>query len=159
MKQPALVVFNARKYWGNGGAIMLVATGTHPGFAITSGQRRNQGVARGIQDSMNRHKLERERIERLNRPQQVFNDALKDDPDSDLFDKHELKTSKPYNTVGAAIAQALKSGQPAFHITGITSPEPETYQIEAIYEIRRFSGRGNNERPAAVHHCLWTDEG
>ena len=86
--------------------------------------------------------LERERIERLNRPQQVFKDALKDDPSSDLFDEHELKTSKPFDTVGAAIALALKSGQPSFQIIGIKTPKPETYQIEAYYEIEGFLGAG-----------------
>ena len=86
--------------------------------------------------------LERERIERLNRPRQVFNDALKKYPDAGLFDEHELKTSKPFNTIGAAIALALKSGQPAFQITGITTPQPETYQIEAAYEIEGFLGAG-----------------
>ena len=86
--------------------------------------------------------LERERVERLNRPRQVFKEALKDDPESDLFDEHELKTSKPFDTVGAAIALALKSGQPSFRIIGIKTPKPETYQIEAYYEIEGFLGAG-----------------
>lgn len=86
--------------------------------------------------------LERERIERLNRPRQVFNDALKNYPDAALFEEHELKTSKPCDAIATAIARVLKSGQPSFQITGITSPQPETSVIEAAYEIEGFLGAG-----------------
>jgi len=100
---------------------------------------------KGLREEFKKHEpeqLERERVERLNRPRQVFNDTLKNYADADLFDEHELKTSKPYNTVGAAIALALKSGRPSFQITGIKSPQPETSVIEAAYEIPGFLGAG-----------------
>ncbi|MEI6196890.1 MAG: PEGA domain-containing protein, partial [Verrucomicrobiota bacterium] len=86
--------------------------------------------------------LERERIERLNRPRKVFNDTLKNYPDAALFEEHELITSKPYDAIATAIARALKSGQPAFQITGNTSPQSETSVIEAAYEIEGFLGAG-----------------
>ena len=86
--------------------------------------------------------IERERVERLNRPRQVFEDALTNYPDADLFDEHELKTSKPYNGVATAIAQALKSGRPSFQITAAATPKPETYQFEADYEITGYLGAG-----------------
>ena len=86
--------------------------------------------------------LERERIERLNRPRKVFNDTLKNYPDAALFEEHELTTSKPYDAIATAIARALKSGQPSFQITGNTSPQSETSVIEAAYEIEGFLGAG-----------------
>jgi hypothetical protein len=95
--------------------------------------------------------LERERIERLNRPGQVFTNALSNYADADLFDEHELTTSHPFKTVGAAIALALQSGQPAFQITATTSPQPETYQIEAVCEITGFLGAGTT---SGRHRCI-----
>jgi hypothetical protein len=86
--------------------------------------------------------LERERIERLNRPRQVFDAALKRYADADLFEEHELTTGKPFKDAGSAIALALKSGKPSYQVTGITSPQPETYQIEAAYEIPGLLGSG-----------------
>ena len=86
--------------------------------------------------------LERERIERLNRPRKVFNDTLKNYPDAALFEEHELTTSKPYDAIATAIARALKSGQPSFQITGNTSPQSETSVFEAAYEIEGFLGAG-----------------
>ena len=95
--------------------------------------------------------IERERVERLNRPREVFTDALKGYADADLFDEHELTTGKPFKEVGAAIAQALKSGQPPFQVTGITLPQPETYQIEATYEIPGLLGAGTT---SGRHRCI-----
>lgn len=86
--------------------------------------------------------VERERVERLNRPHQVFNDVLKGYPDAELFDEHELTTSKPYSEAGGAIASALSSGQPMFRIADISLSEPETYAIEATYEIPGLLGAG-----------------
>jgi hypothetical protein len=86
--------------------------------------------------------LERERIERLNRPRQVFNDALKASADADLFEEHEIITSKPYDAIATAIARALKSGQPSFQITAAATPRPETFQFEAAYEIEGYLGAG-----------------
>jgi hypothetical protein len=95
--------------------------------------------------------IERERVERLKRPREVFNDALDKYSDADLFDEHELTTSKNFKDVAGAIAQALKSGQPAFQITAISSPKPETYEIEALYEIPGFLGAGTT---SGRHFCI-----
>ena len=95
--------------------------------------------------------LERERIERLNRPRQAFNDALKNYPDAELFEEHELKTSKPYNVIATAIARALKSGQPAFQITTAATPKPEIFQFEADYEIVGYLGAGTT---SGQRRCL-----
>jgi tetratricopeptide (TPR) repeat protein len=95
--------------------------------------------------------LERERIERLNRPRQVFDDALKNYPDAALFEEHELKTSKSYQAIATAIARALKSGQPSFQITAAATPKPETYQFEADYEIAGYLGAGTT---SGKRRCL-----
>ena len=86
--------------------------------------------------------IERERVERLNRPHEAFNDAWKLYPGADLFDEHELTTSKPVKDVSIAIGLALKSGQPQFQLDSVTSPAPEIYLIEATYEIPGLLGAG-----------------
>jgi hypothetical protein len=75
--------------------------------------------------------IERERVERLARPKKVFDDFLTQTKDAELFDSHELTTSRPVKDVAAAIVDALEQVQPTFKVTGDTSPEPETYVIYA----------------------------
>ena len=70
-------------------------------------------------------------MERLARPKKIFDDFAAKTNDAELFDSHELKTSKPVNDVVAAIANALEQVQPAFKITENDSPQPETYAIYA----------------------------
>jgi hypothetical protein len=88
--------------------------------------------------------IERERVERLNRPKKVFDDALGHYPDASLFDDHELKTSMPAQDVATAIANALVTAQPIYKIAVNRSPKPETYLISASQDdigILTTSGR------------------
>jgi hypothetical protein len=75
--------------------------------------------------------VEQERVERLARPKKVFDDYLTKTKDSELFDSHELTTSKPVKDVAAAIENGLEHVQPTFKVSGDSSPEPETYVIYA----------------------------
>ena len=77
---------------------------------------------------------ERERIERLSRGETVFKAALLQHTDADLFEGHELKTTKPVNEVHTAIWGAFRT-QPGFQITKNFSPAPETFEIEAVQEF------------------------
>jgi len=79
--------------------------------------------------------IERERVERLNRPKQVFDNALRNYIDANLFDEHELKTSKPAKDVASAIASALLYVQPTYKIDKNDSPKPETYRIAGMQDV------------------------
>ncbi len=73
--------------------------------------------------------IERERLERLNRPKLVYDTILERFKDANLFDDHSLKTSKPAKDAAEAITSALLYTQPAYKITVNTSPRSETYEI------------------------------
>jgi len=79
--------------------------------------------------------IERERIERLNRPHEVFNEALQSYSDANLFDEHELTTSEPFNEAGQAIVAALQDVSPAFVVTLNATPRPETDEIIAKQNV------------------------
>jgi hypothetical protein len=88
--------------------------------------------------------IERERVERLNRPKSVFGDVLGHYPDANLFDDHELTTGMPAKEAAAAIANALGTVQPAYKIAVNRSPKPEIYFISASQDdngILTTSGR------------------
>jgi hypothetical protein len=78
---------------------------------------------------------ERLRVERLNRPKQVYNNALGHYTDANLFDDHELKTSKPAKDVASAIASALLYVQPTYKIDKNNSPQSETYEIVGMQDV------------------------
>ena len=78
--------------------------------------------------------IERMRLERLNRPKQVFDDLVAIEVDANLFEDHSLTTSKPAKDVAEAIASALQYVQPAFKIYRNTAPKPETYAIIATQD-------------------------
>jgi len=79
--------------------------------------------------------IERLRVERLNRPKQVFDHAVGTIQDANLFDEHELKTSKPAKEAASAIASALMYVQPAFGLDVNNSPKPETYEIVGVQNL------------------------
>jgi hypothetical protein len=79
--------------------------------------------------------IERERVERLNRPKRVYDEILGRNKDANLFDDHELKTSKPAKDAASAIASALLYGQPVFKINVNRSPQPETYEIMGQQDV------------------------
>jgi hypothetical protein len=75
--------------------------------------------------------IEKERVERLARPKQVFDGCLAKVKEAGLFDSHELTTDKPVKDVFAAIVNVLEHIQPPYVITGTNSPHPENYAIAA----------------------------
>ena len=79
--------------------------------------------------------IERLRVERLNRPKQVFDTALGNYADAHLFDEHELKTGKPAKEAATAIASALLYVQPAYKIYVNNSPKPESYEIVGMQDM------------------------
>ncbi|MEI6196553.1 MAG: PEGA domain-containing protein [Verrucomicrobiota bacterium] len=78
--------------------------------------------------------IERERVERLNRPKTVYDAMLKTYVIANLFEDHELKTSVPAKDVAAAIVQSLETIKPTYKISANQSPKPETYYISAMQE-------------------------
>jgi tetratricopeptide (TPR) repeat protein len=88
--------------------------------------------------------IERERVERLNRPKAVYDDAVGHYYDANLFEDHEINTSMPARDAAAAIANALVTVQPTYKIAVNKSPKPETYLIAASQDdtgILTTSGR------------------
>ncbi len=81
--------------------------------------------------------LERMRVERLNRPKMLFDGILAKVPDADLFEGHELKTTKSVKDVRLAILDALKD-KPAFQVTKNGSSALETFEIEAMQELSTY---------------------
>ena len=75
--------------------------------------------------------IERQRVERLNRPKSVYDDTLGQIADANLFDDHELKTSMPAKDAAVLIVNALITGQSKYKIEADNSPKPETYLITA----------------------------
>ncbi len=53
----------------------------------------------------------------------LFDSVVTESPDSDLFDTHELKTTKPVKEARAAILEALKT-PPGFQVTKNNSDDP-----------------------------------
>jgi hypothetical protein len=79
--------------------------------------------------------IERERVERLNRPRQAFNAALKQYTDAGQFDEHELTTGMKFDAVGPAIRAALLGTQRAFKVVILRTGLPEIYALEATQEV------------------------
>jgi PEGA domain len=90
-----------------------------------------------LPDNEEAKQLERLRQERLALPKQIFDSSIAREVGSNLYETHELKTSKPSEQARAAIMDQLKSGAPNFKVTRHISPTPETFLIEASQE---FSG-------------------
>ena len=80
--------------------------------------------------------IERQRLERLNRPKQVFDNALEKYSNAGLFDEHEFKTKKPANEVAGAISKALVSVKPPFVMNRDDSP---TQDIHLVVATQKFS--------------------
>jgi hypothetical protein len=88
--------------------------------------------------------IERQRVERLNRPKTVYDDTLGQIADANLFDDHELKTSMPAKDAAVLIVNALITGQSKYKIEEDNSPKPETYLITASQDdngILSINGR------------------
>lgn len=82
-----------------------------------------------------REQLDRQQSNQLKQPSKVFDSVMAQTDDAALFESSEIKTTKPAKDVEAAIATALRDGQPSFNVTSDTSPEPETYSIQAVQEF------------------------
>ena len=79
--------------------------------------------------------MDRQNSERLNRPKKVFDSVVAQSDDASLFEAYEIKSTKPAKDVELAIKNALQSGQPPFNVVSDTSPESETFSIEAGQEF------------------------
>jgi hypothetical protein len=79
--------------------------------------------------------IERLKQERLGRPKRVFDSRMAELKDAALFDSHELMTGKPVKEVEAGILNALQNVRPVFQVTRDSSPQPETFEIEANQEL------------------------
>ena len=74
---------------------------------------------------------EKLRLERLNRPKNIFDALSAKKTDAKLFESHALTTTKPVQEVVSAIVTALQQVPSPFIITAKNSPEPENYIISA----------------------------
>ena len=92
---------------------------------------------------------ERMRLERLERGNLAFKDALLAFRDADLFPRYEFKTTKPVNEVYPAILNALNI-PPAFPVSKNFSPAPETYQIEFAQEFSTYLATSAGRRVGVI---------
>ena len=86
--------------------------------------------------------IERLRVERAERPKKVFDGIVSRTTDANLFDNHELESSKGVTAIEAGIVSALQEVHPAFKIVGHRSSQPETFEIECSQEISGGLRRG-----------------
>jgi tetratricopeptide (TPR) repeat protein len=93
--------------------------------------------------------IERQRKERAERPKKVYGIIVGRYTYGDLFDDHELKTTKSFKEVQKAILDALTI-QPAFQVTANDSPMPETFAIEATQETTTFLGTSAGRRQCII---------
>ena len=78
---------------------------------------------------------ERMRVERLNRGKQVFETIIKERyPDGELFETHEMKTSKPLKEIELPLLHALKAEPLKFNVTKYNETA-DLCEIEAIQEF------------------------
>lgn len=94
--------------------------------------------------------IERLKQERLERPKKVFDSILAHVEDADLFDSHELKTSKPVKEVEVRIVDALRNVRPVFQVTRDVSPQPETFEIEANQELSTILATSAGRRKCVI---------
>jgi hypothetical protein len=78
--------------------------------------------------------IERERVERLNRPKTVYDETLTHYTDANLFENFQLKTSMPAKDAATAIANALMTKKPNYTVSQDSEPKPETFLILASQE-------------------------
>ena len=78
---------------------------------------------------------EAQRQERSEQPKKVYEAIVAKVPDANLFENHELKTSRSARDVEAGILNALRNVQPVFQITRDTWPQPGTFEIQANQEL------------------------
>jgi hypothetical protein len=92
---------------------------------------------------------EKMRLERLERGNVAFKNALAGNPDADLFEQHEFKTTKPVSEVYPAIFKSLQA-PPAFQIVKNYSPGPETYEIRFVQEFSTFLATSAGRREGVL---------
>lgn len=103
-----------------------------------------------VQNEANKHlNAERQRVEKLTRPKRAFDSLCADYRDANLFEAHELTTSKPAATVAEAIVGALTNSPGAFEIRQDDSPEAETYVVVGRYTFS-LGILGGTERDCLV---------
>ncbi len=81
-----------------------------------------------------RGQLEQLQQERRERGQKLFDTILSRFKDAELFDSHEIKTTRPLNEVQTAILSALKI-RPEFRVLKSRSSVAETFEISAVQEL------------------------
>ncbi len=109
-------------------------------LATTLGVLPDNGEAKALLAEFKRREpeqKERMRLKRLNRGNVAFTNALLAYGDANLFDQHELKTTKPVGEVHIAILNALKT-LPNFKLIKNSSPAPETFEIQFAQEFSTY---------------------
>ncbi|MFM2293631.1 MAG: hypothetical protein RLZZ350_44, partial [Verrucomicrobiota bacterium] len=87
---------------------------------------------------------EQARLERLGRTKKLFDAVMSNTSFAELFETHEVKTTKPAKDIQVALYNALLSessaGQPQFKVMHNETPKPETFSIEAVQETTTALG-------------------
>jgi tetratricopeptide (TPR) repeat protein len=97
----------------------------------------NEEAKQLLADFRTRELEQRDRLreERLARGKKLFDSVLSRISDSDLFESHELTIDMPVKEVQTRILDALKI-HPEFRVTRSVSDIPETFEIEAVQELK-----------------------
>ncbi|MEO7297429.1 MAG: hypothetical protein ABI042_02490 [Verrucomicrobiota bacterium] len=94
--------------------------------------------------------IEKIRVERLNRPKKTFDEILASVPNSELFESHEFKSSRPFAEIETAICAEFQSRQPAYKLNRHPSPNPETFYIDAVQELSTLLATSAGRRQCVI---------
>lgn len=85
-----------------------------------------------LADFKRREEDRRQRItdEQTSSAMRVFAKTLASNADRDLFETHEIRSSKTVKDVGLAIIDAFRNAQPPFVFNDLKSTEPDTFALE-----------------------------
>lgn len=90
------------------------------------------------------------KAEQLNQLQNEFDSWMSQNPDSSLFDTHELKTTKSSQAVAAAIRETLVNDIPQFKLTRDDSPKPGLFAFDAEQEIMTYMNTSGGRRRCVI---------
>jgi len=112
----------------------------------------NEEAKQLLVDFKNREpeQIERERQERLARPKKVYDALVAKTPYAELFEGHELKTTKPIRDLDVAIVSAFQTVKPVVRVTHDEEAAPGTIAIVAEQGLTTALGTSAGGRKCLI---------
>jgi tetratricopeptide (TPR) repeat protein len=102
--------------------------------------------------------IERMRVERLNRGKLTFESLIKTKyPDGDLFETHEIKTSKPLKDIELPLLSGLRSEPLKFNVTKYNE-STDLFEIEAVHEFNTVLATSAGKRQLVMMGAQTKDD-